>query len=338
MDKKYDIFISYARKDIDEVKAILGIIKRHIPNLTYWFDVNGIESGDEFEEKIISAIDNSSYVLFALSDNSLKSPWTKDEVMYAKNTNKKIVPILLKNAKLSGWFLFKFGRIDCIDSTNVIQMNKLINNLNAWTSEESNTDTFTNNNISDTNKENTLYLKIISDTDCHVLIDCEEKCTAKANKLYKVPLKQGEYYVQFISCANDSDIITEEICLERDTLYRVNLATVKKKREEVQQSAVQKSYTIQNDTTPATAANYNVILRSSGPAKLQVVKCVKEACGLGLKEAKDIVDYTPSFIARNIQYNIALKLKKEIEQSGAIVEISIDPNAPCPCGSGKKFR
>ena len=68
---KYDLFISYSRKDYDEVNAFVKRLQEQIPTLTYWFDITGIESGDEFEEKIISAINNSKYVLFALSENSI---------------------------------------------------------------------------------------------------------------------------------------------------------------------------------------------------------------------------------------------------------------------------
>jgi hypothetical protein len=130
---KYDVFISYSRKDFDEVSALIETIRAEIPALSMWFDITGIESGDEFEEKIISAIDNSSYVLFALSDNALESQWTKDEVIYAKNTGKKIIPILLNGASLKGWFLFKFGRVDCIDFSNPLQKEKLLKNLSDWT-------------------------------------------------------------------------------------------------------------------------------------------------------------------------------------------------------------
>ena len=130
---KYDVFISYSRKDFDEVKQLIDSIKQRIPTLSYWFDLTGIESGDEFEDKIISAIDDSAYMIFALSDNSIQSDWTKDEVTYAKNTDKKVIPILLKGAKLKGWFLFKFGRIDCIDYTDYRQMDKFLENLSNWT-------------------------------------------------------------------------------------------------------------------------------------------------------------------------------------------------------------
>lgn len=130
---KYDVFISYSRKDIDEVRRFVDRLQVAIPSLTCWFDITGVESGDEFEEKIIDAIDNSSNLIFFLSENSISSKWTKDEVMYAKNTDKKVVPVLLKNAKLKGWFLFKFGRIDCIDSVVDEQVEKLIENLSSWT-------------------------------------------------------------------------------------------------------------------------------------------------------------------------------------------------------------
>ena len=54
IEKKYDIFISYSRKDLDEVKTFVRRICEHIPNLKIWFDITGIESGDEFDVKICS--------------------------------------------------------------------------------------------------------------------------------------------------------------------------------------------------------------------------------------------------------------------------------------------
>lgn len=132
----YDIFISYSRFDRAEVEAIIEKITAKIPDLTYWFDFSGIESGDQFEDKIVAAIDNSDRMLFMVSDNAMASEWTKKEVNYAKNTGKRVVPLLLKGAKLKGWFLFKFGDIDCIDSTDPAQLKKFIANLSAWTGKE----------------------------------------------------------------------------------------------------------------------------------------------------------------------------------------------------------
>ena len=139
--KKYDIFISYSRKDLDEVTALVEMLKARIPAIEIWMDLDGIEAADEFDEKIITAIDASSYVLFMVSNNSNSvgegsSLWTKKELMYAKNTNKSVVPILLQGAELNSWFLFEFGRVDYINSANVRQVEKLLKILSKWTEKE----------------------------------------------------------------------------------------------------------------------------------------------------------------------------------------------------------
>ena len=67
--------------------------------------------------------------------------------------------------------------------------------------------------------------------------------------------------------------------------------------------------------------SFDVILAEVGGAKLQVVKAVKEACGLGLKEAKDLVDGAPSTIKEGVSKDEAENLKKAIEEAGAKVEL-----------------
>ena len=68
-------------------------------------------------------------------------------------------------------------------------------------------------------------------------------------------------------------------------------------------------------------SSFDVVLAEVGGAKLQVVKAVKEACGLGLKEAKDLVDGAPAKIKEGISKDEAENLKKTIEAAGAKVEI-----------------
>ena len=67
--------------------------------------------------------------------------------------------------------------------------------------------------------------------------------------------------------------------------------------------------------------SFDVVLAEVGAAKLQVVKAVKEACGLGLKEAKDLVDGAPAKIKEGLSKEEAENLKKAIEESGAKVEL-----------------
>ena len=67
--------------------------------------------------------------------------------------------------------------------------------------------------------------------------------------------------------------------------------------------------------------SFDVVLKEAGSAKLQVVKAVKEACGLGLKEAKDLVDGAPSTLKEGLAKAEAENLKKAIEEAGAKVEL-----------------
>lgn len=69
-------------------------------------------------------------------------------------------------------------------------------------------------------------------------------------------------------------------------------------------------------------SSFDVVLKSAGAAKLQVVKAVKEACGLGLKEAKDIVDGVPSKVKEGVGKEEAEALKKALEEAGAEIELA----------------
>ena len=66
---------------------------------------------------------------------------------------------------------------------------------------------------------------------------------------------------------------------------------------------------------------FDVVLVEVGATKLQVVKAVKEACGLGLKEAKDLVDAVPATVKEGVSKEEAENLKKTIEAAGAKVEL-----------------
>ena len=68
-------------------------------------------------------------------------------------------------------------------------------------------------------------------------------------------------------------------------------------------------------------SNFDVVLKAAGAAKLQVVKKVKELTGLGLKEAKEMVDNAPSVVKEGLPKAEAENLKKELEEAGAAVEL-----------------
>ena len=67
--------------------------------------------------------------------------------------------------------------------------------------------------------------------------------------------------------------------------------------------------------------SFDVVLKSAGANKLQVVKKVKDVAGLGLKEAKELVDGAPSVVKEGATKEEAEALKKELEEAGAEVEL-----------------
>lgn len=71
----------------------------------------------------------------------------------------------------------------------------------------------------------------------------------------------------------------------------------------------------------AEQTEFTVVLKSGGQAKLAVVKLVKELTGLGLKEAKELVDNAPKPVKEGVKKDEAESLKKQLEEAGAEVEI-----------------
>ena len=72
----------------------------------------------------------------------------------------------------------------------------------------------------------------------------------------------------------------------------------------------------------AEKTEFDVVLKAPGGAKLAVVKLVKELTGLGLKEAKDLVDNAPKAVKEGIAKDEAESLKKQLEEAGAEVELA----------------
>jgi large subunit ribosomal protein L7/L12 len=66
---------------------------------------------------------------------------------------------------------------------------------------------------------------------------------------------------------------------------------------------------------------FNVVLMAAGDKKIQVIKVVRELTGLGLKEAKDLVDGAPKNVKENVTKEEAAKMKASLEEQGATVEI-----------------
>jgi large subunit ribosomal protein L7/L12 len=82
------------------------------------------------------------------------------------------------------------------------------------------------------------------------------------------------------------------------------------------------------------SSTVDVVLTGAGDKKIQVIKVVRAATGLGLKEAKALVDEAPTPVTEGIERDEADKLKSELEEAGASVELMLLGEAPLPLSRG----
>jgi large subunit ribosomal protein L7/L12 len=108
------------------------------------------------------------------------------------------------------------------------------------------------------------------------------------------------------------------------TVKEVNeLATILKDEYGIEPAAAAVVVAAGGGEGPAEEAQteFTVVLKEAGASKLAVVKLVKELTGLGLKEAKDVVDSAPSNVKEGVTKEEAEGLKKSLEEAGAVVEL-----------------
>ena len=106
------------------------------------------------------------------------------------------------------------------------------------------------------------------------------------------------------------------------TVKEVNdLATILKDEYGIEPAAAAVVVSGGGDAAEEAQTEFTVVLKEAGASKLAVVKAVKELTGLGLKEAKDLVDAAPSNIKEGVTKDEAEGLKKSLEEAGAVVEL-----------------
>ena len=119
--------------------------------------------------------------------------------------------------------------------------------------------------------------------------------------------------------------IVEELLEKIDGLTVVELSElVKGIEEKYGVSAVAAAAPAARGAAPAAEEKtaFNVVLKEAGPNKIQVIKVVRDATGLGLKEARDLVDGAPKTVKENVAKEEAEELKSKFTEAGAVVELA----------------
>jgi large subunit ribosomal protein L7/L12 len=119
--------------------------------------------------------------------------------------------------------------------------------------------------------------------------------------------------------ANYDDIITKV-----ESLTVVELAELVKKLEEkfgISAAAMAAPAAGGGAAAAEEKDTFNVVLKSAGASKLNVIKVVREVTTLGLKEAKDLVDGAPKTVKENVKKDEAAEIKKKIEEAGGTASV-----------------
>ena len=118
---------------------------------------------------------------------------------------------------------------------------------------------------------------------------------------------------------------TDKMLEEIDTLTVVELAELVKGIEEkygVSAAAVAAPVAGGAAAAAEEKSSFNVVLKDAGANKIQVIKVVRDATGLGLKEAKELVDGAPKTVKENVAKEEAEELKAKFTEVGATVELA----------------
>lgn len=139
---KYDVFISYSRMDyVDDknniipnnpLSAITDTLSQN--GISCWIDIEGIYSGQEFENIIIDAIQSSMVFLFVSSSHSYESKWTKSEIFEAFDADKYIIPFKIDNCDYNNRLKFILRPLDFIQYCGNEQkaLQELVRSINRY--------------------------------------------------------------------------------------------------------------------------------------------------------------------------------------------------------------
>lgn len=209
MKNKYDIYICYSREDNEVATEICHFLDQQ--GLSYWIDRRGIEPGDDYAQSIVNAINDSKLFLFIISENSGKSRFCMNELAFAVNNKKTVIPLRIDQAPLSDEISFFIANISWADYSDKNRWQRDLLNYFQNSTEKDHCVTqkelpeqSTNDNkpyswssVRIGEKEKDALLKICCNRQCDVYIDGKYLCEARNKVIINVPVEYGSYILGF---------------------------------------------------------------------------------------------------------------------------------------------
>lgn len=239
----FDVFISYSRKDTTIANRICDAFDR--VGISYFIDRQGIGGGMEFPQVIVEAIGQSRLFLFLASENSYKSKFTNNEILYAFNEkpHNSMLPYIIDGSCLPQDLRFVFASINIRNvvehPVETVLIDDVLRLLGRERREMPLEVSVEKDGVDVAAAE--YFLKARSTLDCRLYVDREEIVTIKAGGITKVPLRQGEYLVQ-VTSLDGLDTIEQELSMPAaDKLLFFDLMTLQKERLEIERQLEEKS-------------------------------------------------------------------------------------------------
>lgn len=309
----HEIFISYSRKDLDKVKSIKKEIEQ-ATGIECWMDLDDIHSDErDYLDRIVEGIENCNVFVFMLSSSSQESEHAVGELLAAQMQQKKrgihVVVVNIDNCEMNMKFTVRFATINVIFWNVYPQKENLFRDLKRWTDGK-----MTKSNIAGNHPQKN------SGSSYDVILT-----SAGAAKLQMVKAVKE---ILGIGLKEAKELVDEAPSILCNGVDFAKASSLKNYLEEIGGIIDIKLHNTQSVVT-TSSNSYSVLLGVVGAQKLQAVKLVKEACGIGLKEAKDLVDGAPSILREGVSYLDAQLIAKTIRACGAKVYV-------CPSGETRR--
>ncbi len=289
-----DIFISYSRKDTAVADRICNALDQ--ADISYFIDRKGIAGGMEFPEKLAQAIVDCKIFLFLASRNSYQSGYTANEITFAFNRKRKMLPYIIDGSTLPLALEFTFSCINwrTIDEHPIETV--LIDDLKALLGHPASSSSVS---------EKTSFTVILQSAG-----------PAKLSVVKRIKELTG------LSLKDSKELVDNTPSTIGRGLSKTDAEHITSMLKEVGAEVVIKKNHLSNSSSVNKKTSFTVILQSAGPAKLGVVKRIKELTGLSLKDSKELVDNTPSTIGRGLSKTDAEHIASMLKEVGAEVRIS----------------
>lgn len=316
MDHKYDVFISYSRKDAAIADQICAALDDQ--GISYFIDRQSISGGLEFPKVLAEAINGCRIMLYLASLNSYKSKFTNNEVTFAytEKPEGSILPYIIDGSRLP------------------TEQRLVLANVNIRTIEDHPIQTVL---MQDLCKLLQRSYKTPSTAKAPSGNQPKVALATMASTFNVVLRSAGWAKLQVVKAVKEGlglglkeakELVDSAPSVLKENIEFASASALKSFLEEVgAQVEIKPNKSVIGKSTSQTTMLNSVLLVTAGSYKLQMVKTIKETLGIGLKEAKDLVDEAPSILRKGLQTWEAQVIKRELEAQGAVVEICSDDMA-----------